>query len=313
MPVFFQLLKREAIEHRNGMILTPLIVAALIALTMLFGSITGSQMIDIELSPSDRAEIMEELQEELDEENVQVETALGIGLFTLSVPLLGISLIVSLFMLLGSLYDERSERSILFWKSMPVSDTATVLSKLVTGALLIPFAAAIVSFGVQLFALLVGSIFGSVNNLPIGFGVWTMAPIFKVWWTITMLIFFGGLWAAPFLSWLLLASSWAPRTPFLVAFVPIAAVSLLEALFNKTSWFITSVADRFSGAGLLERLGERLEAFEEYGERGLDGSDLFISFGDIGAILAMPGLWIGLIIAAGFTAGAIHIRRTKTL
>ncbi|MGD8326313.1 MAG: hypothetical protein PVF65_05310 [Sphingomonadales bacterium] len=313
MPVFFQLLKREAIEHRNGMLLTPLIIAAMIALVLLVSSVSGTQMIRIELDDVDRAVAMEELQSELHGEMPKVKAALGIALHVLSMPLLVVSMIVAVFMLLGSLYDERAERSILFWKSMPVTDTSTVLSKLTTGALLIPLAAAIIGFALQLFTLAILSIFGSVNGLPIGLNVWSIAPLFQVWWSTIMLIVFGGLWAAPFLAWLLLASAWAPRTPFLFAFVPVAVIALLEGLFNKTTWFIEQVGNRLSGSGMLETLGERFDHMDDFDGLDLLDTPLHITLNDIATVLAMPQLWIGLVVAAGFTATAIYVRRTKTL
>ena len=315
MPTFIHLLRREIVEHRNGMLLTPAIIAALLALALIFGSITGTEVLHFKMDQAEQAIELQELQEEMNEVMPEIKAGLGLALHVLALPMLAIAMIVAAFMLLGSLYDERSERTILFWKSMPVSDTMTVLSKLTTGALLIPAAAMIAGFALQIIALIVFAVFGTANSLPIGFNIFGMAPLIQVWWNTTILLIFGALWAAPLLSWLVLASALAPRTPFLFAVVPIATIALFEGFLNESAWVLQQIADRFLGAGLFEVLGERFERLENLGHSGdlsLDVS-IHITLDDIGQILTTPGLWIGLIIAAIFTAGAIHIRRTKTL
>src|SRR3546814_13401578 len=52
---------------------------------------------------------------------------------------------VVFFYCLGALYDERKDRSVLFWKSLPVSDAQTVLSKVGSAVVVAPVLAVIAS------------------------------------------------------------------------------------------------------------------------------------------------------------------------
>ena len=45
---------------------------------------------------------------------------------------------LTVFYSLDSLYAERKDKSILFWRSMPATDAETVISKLLTAAIVIP-------------------------------------------------------------------------------------------------------------------------------------------------------------------------------
>lgn len=315
MATFIQLLKREVIEHRNGMLLTPVIIAALMAFALIVGAVTGSDVINFRIDEADRIEAMSELEAELEGEATTVRNALGLAMHVLGMPMLGVALIVALFMLLGSLYDERSERTILFWKSMPVTDTMTVLSKLATGALLIPFVAAIVGFALQIFALIVFTIFGTVNKIPVGAEIWTLTPLFTVWMNTLVMIVMGALWAAPVYAWFLLASAWAPRSPFLVAVVPIVTIAVMEALLRESAWFISEVGNRIIGGAVFDAIGERIgEQDHFHGDNfDLSVSGINVTFSDIMTLLSMPGLWVGLGVAALLITLAIHVRRTKTL
>ena len=46
--------------------------------------------------------------------------------------------VVVFFFCLGALFDDRKDRSVLFWKSLPISDQATVLSKVAMALVVAP-------------------------------------------------------------------------------------------------------------------------------------------------------------------------------
>ena len=52
--------------------------------------------------------------------------------------IMGTALLVGIFYSLDALYGERRDRSIFFWKSLPVSDLITVLSKLAIPLVIVP-------------------------------------------------------------------------------------------------------------------------------------------------------------------------------
>jgi ABC-2 type transport system permease protein len=124
------------------------------------------------------------------------------------------TMVVSIFYSVDALYGERRDRSVLFWKSMPVSDTMTVLAKLSIPVLVLPLVTFAVTFVTQLLMLLLGLIGGGV-------GIWAHLGLLQMWWDeLFHLVAFHGMWWAPFWGWFLLCSAWARRAPLLWAALP---------------------------------------------------------------------------------------------
>jgi ABC-2 type transport system permease protein len=210
------------------------------------------------------------------------------------------TLVVGVFYCLDALYGERRDRSILFWKSLPVSDLTTVLSKAITPIMILPlvaFAMAVVTQWIMLLlssAVLLGSGLG-VKTL------WTHASLFQTWPMLFYhLVTAHGLWYAPIYGWLLLVSAWARRAPFLWAALPPLAIAIVEKIAFNTSHFGAMLLHRMLGGG--------------------GGSDDFMT-GSLsmdplmhftpGQFLISPGLWIGLALAAAFLAAAVRLRRYR--
>jgi ABC-2 type transport system permease protein len=135
---------------------------------------------------------------------------------------------VVFFYLLGSLYDDRKDRSILFWKSLPASDTLTVGSKLFTAMFVVPslFWVAYVLTCVALYLL------ASVTVLILGENPWTLfvgiGNPFKAWGLILASYYAQAIWALPVYGWLMFVSAFAPRLPLLFALVPPAIFAVLQ-------------------------------------------------------------------------------------
>src|ERR1700675_545720 len=70
---------------------------------------------------------------------------------------MGTGLIVGVFYTLDALYGERRDRSILFWKSLPVSDLITVLSKLTIPIVILPLLSFAITIATQFIMLLLSS------------------------------------------------------------------------------------------------------------------------------------------------------------
>jgi len=209
-----------------------------------------------------------------------------------------------IFTALGSLYDERKDSSILFWKSMPVSDTQTVMSKLLTVTVVIPLVAIGFALVFQIFLLIVGSLatFGTDHSAWNILWASSNLPMLLLNEIIYMLMY--SLWALPIFAWFMLASVLAKRTPLLLAIVPVALIALFESLLFNTQYLIRFIGMHMTGAHLVdnnESLGRNLLQINS-------GTSLEI----IGSA-AEPAFWTGLGIAAAMLSLTIYLRRRGSL
>jgi ABC-2 type transport system permease protein len=210
------------------------------------------------------------------------------------------TLAVGVFYSLDALYGERRDRSILFWKSLPVSDLTAVLSKAITAVVILPLITFAITAMAQWIMLLVSSAVLLANGLSAA-PIWTHASLFEK--SLMLLFHFltaHGLWYAPIYGWLLLVSAWARRAPFLWAGLPLLSVAVAEKIAFNSWHFGTMVATRMLGGG-----GGSDDFMTSY-----LSMDPLMHFSP-GAFLMSPGLWIGLAVAAAFLAVAVRLRRHR--
>jgi ABC-2 type transport system permease protein len=299
------LVRREMWEHRSFWTV-PAVMSALLTLLLMRVGFELLTEVPAEKVARINARIAENgnLTTFMDETRAAAMAFSGIGLAIGS-----IMLFVAFFYLLDSLYGDRRDRSILFWRSMPVTDVQTVMSKLLTVAVAAPLA----TVGVLGAAFVVWGALGAAFGLAVGFDHWWIGlnPLAWLLAIVQMLGVIGGaaLIVAPFAGWLLLASAWAPRAPFLWATLPIVGVAILEEMVFDTAYFVQTVFGHFE-ALFPKMFGER---FEGFGIRGDAHESIRIASGmDFsGAFLLEPRLWVGLAIAAGLVACAIRVRRMR--
>ena len=210
--------------------------------------------------------------------------------------LMGTAILMSVFYCAEALHGERRDRSILFWKSLPVSDVTTVLVKASIPLVILPVIVSGVTALMYLLMLLVSSavLLGTGGNVAM---LWAHLPILQMsLLALYHLLTAHALWPAPVYCWLLLVSGWARRATFLWAVLPIVAIGGLEKLAFNTSHFANLVGSRFIG-----------------GTAPIASTDVFptnpMTHITPAAFLGAPGLWIGLAIAAIFLAAAIRLRR----
>lgn len=223
-------------------------------------------------------------------------------------------LLAALFYCLDALHAERRDRSILFWKSMPVSDLKTVLAKLTVPMLLMPLLALGVIVALEVIATLGLGLIAWFSGRSLNFVA--SAPLLPVTIMIAYALGVMTLWLAPVYGWLLLVSAWAKRGAFLWAVLPPLALLLLERVLGGThAWSI--LVDRF--------LLRPTQAFQAWASDPLfgvsvrpDGFDMRGTFPhDIYSymtpveFLSTPGLWLGLACAAAFIAIALIVRRRR--
>jgi ABC-2 type transport system permease protein len=206
------------------------------------------------------------------------------------------TLVVAVFYCLDALHGERRDRSILFWKSLPVSDLTTVLAKASVPLVVLP----LVTFAITVVTQIIMLLLSTAVLLGDGPGIatlWTQLPLFQMSLLLLYhLLAVHSLWYAPIFGWLLLVSGWARRAPFLWAALPLLAIGIVERIAVNTSHF----------AAMLEhRLGGSTEAITAPGTMPMDTMTLLIPV----HYLSSPGLWLGLALTAAFLAAAVRLRR----
>jgi ABC-2 type transport system permease protein len=205
---------------------------------------------------------------------------------------------VGLFYCLDALNSERRDRSILFWKSLPVSDTTAVLAKAAIPLVILPLIIFVVTIAAQWIMLLLSSTALLVSGMSPGV-LWAQVrplpmSLMLLYHLITVHVF----WHAPFYGWLLLISAWARRAAFLWATVPVLAIAFVEKIAFNTSHFVTFLEDRLTGG---------TEAMSLPGSMPIHPG-VHITFE---RYLGTPGLWFGLAFTAICLAAAVQLRRYR--
>jgi ABC-2 type transport system permease protein len=291
-PMFWSV-RREVWENRS-IYIAPLAVAAVYLCGFLISLIWLPRSMR-ELAAFDMSEIAA-----LDPTNQRLALAMPYGHAAYLLMVTG--LLVGIFYSLDALYGERRDRSILFWKSLPVSDLTTVLSKASIPLAVLPLVIFAITASLQLimWLLSLAVLFMSGTGAAT---LWARLPLFQVELVNLYGLVVGALWHAPIYCWLLLVSGWARRATFLWAVLPPLAIAAVESIAFHTSHLGSLLQDRLFGfaAG----------AFDLKDKAGVPVDPHFIPLTQLapGRFLSSPGLWVGLIVAAAFLAAAVRLRR----
>jgi len=212
--------------------------------------------------------------------------------------IMGAAVIVAVFYCLDALHGERRDRSILFWKSLPVSDLTTVLAKASIPLVVLQLLSFAITVATQWIMLLLSS----AVLLGNGMNVATLRTQLSLFQMSLMLLYHlmtvHALWYAPIYGWLLLVSAWARRAPLLWAVLPPLAICVVEKIAFNTSHFAAMLGGRFRGGA---------EAVTFPGRFPIDPMMQLTP----GRFLSSPGLWIGLLVFAIFLAAAVRLRRYR--
>lgn len=321
------LLKREYWENRGGFLYAPFIAGIVSLLMSTIGILFG-------LWAMRRAAARGELH--INDSNVNVN-GLDLNLLTSQLDAkdmadlangLDLTLVLSslwpfivlafvvFFYCLGALYDDRRDRSILFWKSLPLSDAQTVLSKAVSALLVAPLIAVFASIITMFIFLLVISvvvmahggdamtlIWGPAGPLSIAAGHLSWIPVYL-------------LWALPTVGWLLLCSAWARTKPFLWAVmlplfagIIVSTTRVMTAFDMTSAWFWKNIVGRLllgtlPGSDLFYRN-------DQLASMSTDRDSLVAALSPASqlAALSLPELWIGAAVGVLFIIIAIRLRR----
>jgi ABC-2 type transport system permease protein len=262
--VYLTLVKRELWEHRSLWI-APLVVAGLCLYFAIVGAVFGNANISMGDAPP--------------RFHMSGEGAVIRGMMGMATPMFGVMGIVTFVYLLDCLYAERKDRSILFWKSLPVSDAVTVLSKFAVAMVIVPLAVFVLTLVTYVLVHIVMSI-GIPGFSELGGGAhasdWISAPVRLLGLLVASL-----LWYSPLAAWYMLASVTAKRAPILWASLPPVAIGVAEGILFQTRHFWSFLRYRLVPQAVL------------------------------GLALANPDLWLGLVAAAGMLYMVIRLRRYR--
>ena len=298
----FALLQRELWEHRS-IYVAPAVIALLVILATLTAqvSVDGMQHIDMGIIGASNLP-----------ENARAG-ALTVAMLGMSITFFFAMGILAAFYSLDSLYAERKDRSILFWRSIPSTDFETVLSKLLTATVVIPLVTFAMIVVTHLVVLLTTSVWLAIRGGNAFHLIWSSAPFLDVWAATLVFLLALPLWLAPFTGWFLLVSAFTKRSPFLTAALPIAILPLLEKMIFDSGVFAEALFVRsvkmplFIDLSTMERIFDDVDSLASIGNAELS----LLGLMDIGGFLGNPGLWLGLVVCGLFTAAAIYVRRYR--
>jgi ABC-2 type transport system permease protein len=208
------------------------------------------------------------------------------------------AIVVSVFYCIDALHGERRDRSILLWKSLPVSDSTTVLAKASIPILILPVIASAITVATYWMMLLVSSAILLIKGQSVA-TLWGNLSVLRM----SLLLLYHlltahGIWPAPVYCWLLLVSGWARRATFLWAVLPVIAIAGFERIAFGTWRFASLIASRF--------IGDAPVAASTSPQMLPTNPMIHIT---PGLLLTSPGLWIGLALSAAFLFAAIRLRR----
>ncbi len=212
-------------------------------------------------------------------------------------PIMLATFLVGFFYSFDALYGERRDRSILFWKSLPVSDRTTVLAQASIPLLVLPAIAIVLSFAAVLILLPITAAVMLSNGMSWP-AFWGEVPS-------PFLMVYGmaihAVWFAPIHGWLLLVGAWARRAPLLWAVLPPLMIAMLERAAFGTTYFGNMLRYRFLGAMTEGFVNKGKDQHPGMGIEGIDPLNYLLA----------PGLWVGLAFAAACIAAAVRLRRNR--
>ena len=307
------LVQREFWENKGAFRTTPLVIGGIYIVFLLMSIFTTAHFDNEMYTFKEAVRLLASQSPEFRATHGH-EVILGSSIF-----FTGVLAFVVFFYLLGALYDDRKDRSILFWKSLPASDTLTIASKLLSAMVLAPLIFWVIFILTQV--LMAG--IASLMVLSVGENPWTLFlsvinPL-KSWGILLVSYLAASIWFLPMYSWLLLVSSFAPRIPLLFAVLPPVIFAILQVwiAFLKTFTF---------NASLFGLIGEWVANSPAILSAGVNDGEAMLTLGvpmtgvfdhaptvaNILDRLFSTQMLAGLIVSAVFLAGALWMRHRAT-
>ena len=275
MNNFLALIKREFWEHRSVFITTPLVMMGLLLAIMVLGTvffdtIDGAASVDFSYNKTTHSQSGDTERHIRIQRNGDVtvigdddstllsqysgnKKTIDTGLYAIHSIFISTAFVVVLFYLLGALFNDRKDRSILFWKSMPVSELQTVTTKLLVGLILVPLVFTFASWSIQVVYSIAAMLLVTTLDLDPWLAIWPYLNLPQTFATQFGLVFVVGIWLLPLSAWVLTASAMAKRSPFMMATIPIVVISMTERVLFESNYFFRWFSNNF----FLDNLGSR--------------------------------------------------------
>ena len=299
---YLALIKRELWEHR-AIFITPIAIASIVTLgTLTALTLAGEFKQELDLAIFGAQNVAGEV------ERRAVLTAFFGGTSWLF--LLGLG-VLTVFYALDSLYAERKDKSILFWRSLPVTDAETVVSKLLTAVVVIPAVAIAAIIVTHLVNLTITSIWVATKGGDAGVLIWGSVPFFDNWMATILVIYASAIWMSPFLGWFLFVSAWTRRAPFMVAFLPLVLIPLIEQIFLRSHHFAEAVWGRGAQIPLFQAGIDVEEYFDEERMHLSEEMVSLLNHIDLVRFFTDVDTWIGIIVCGLLATAAIYVRRYR--
>ena len=322
MSRFLALLQREYWENRGALLITPIVIGV-VTLVGMIAMFTAQWRYD-----TDDA-FMREIARALAEHDGAILERFFLFLMvgpasSLFQTVLGV---VVIFYLLGCLYDDRKDRSILFWKSLPASDSLTIGSKLFTAMVTAP----VLYLGILIVTHVVAIGLLSLMLMSVGFApgetLFTHLSPLHAWSLLAASWFSMSVWALPVYGWLMLASAFAPRLPLLFAVLPPLILSFLQAWIDFLQHFtlrydnvLGAIGQWFVNAPIIAGIQiDDNESMEDMAQLSLGIPQLSdgrfgheMTFANLLDRLLSTDMLIGLALAIVFIGAALWLRRRAT-
>lgn len=275
-------IRRELWENRS-LYIAPLVVGALVLLGFTFSLARLPQGVD-----------------ELSSLRLDRGTAIEQPYIVAGYLLMGVTFILGVFYSLDALQGERRDRSLLFWKSLPISDLTTVLAKASVPLVILPLLSVVITVAIHLTMLLLSTVVLVATRHDAAI-LWTEVPFVRISLLLLYhMIAVHALSHAPLYGWLLLVSAWSRRAAFLWAVLPPLAIVGFERMAFNSMHTADFLMARLAGGMTGESAG---------GPGGvLDPQFMHVH---VGAFFGSPGLWLGLVLAAALLVGAARLRRSS--
>jgi len=318
MNTYKWLLKREFWEHKGGFFWAPAVVGAImtlfLAITILVGIGAGKQH-GFEINGQQVTNLSSVVDAQ---QRLQIINAISHGYIGLSAPLFLVMAFVVFFFCLGSLFDERKDRSVLFWKSLPVSDGETVLSKVAMALVGAPLLTTVFAVVTSILALVIICIGASMTGLHIFGAVLSSPAVYAAPFEVLAIIPVYAVWALPTVGWLMMVSAWSRTKVFLWAVgVPVLTGVLLswfDAMFHfqwNLHWFWQHIVGRGLGSvvpGMWFVFSDPHGGMQVHNGNDVDFGFLVVQSWKT---LATANAWIGAAIGAAMIYVAVRLRRWK--
>ena len=298
IQVFKAMIVREIQEHKVAFVYAPFFVSIILCFVIASVYFGGTNIQTDQFNFS-----TEYYDEEIRQAMQSVSSVSRIDIVRTGLLVLGFPILLTvgfgvLAYSLSTFADERKDRSLIFWRSLPVSDLTTVLSKVFIVTLIVPLMVIPYIILLQLVAMTSASIFFATNDI-VSFGWLWGSYIITDWFRIIFSLWAQSLWSLPLFLWLMLAGTYAAR-PIAGAIVPPVILIVLEGVIFKTNLVLEFIENRIG-------FWSRSDSFpKEYQEiRVVDISDILLLF-------STQAFWIGILASVILVAGIVYVRSSNS-